>query len=355
LDRSDLSGHKFHGLGDGKSVDRRLPKRASVIIATFNRRDLLLCVLDALERQSVNTEEFEVIVVDDGSTDGTAAAVQSRSWAADIYVFQQSNSGPAGARNLGIEAARGEIVVFLDDDLMPEKNFVEQHLRSHSRGAKRAVLGPALSLSRYSQPWIVWQQATYEKNFRTFRCNDVQPTFRHFWSGNCSVPRDLLKAVGGFDASFRYGEDIELGYRLMRHGVQFAFNVLAGGYHYSSRPLSGWMAAHNAYGQYDVRIFRQFKDEKELYRDLAERWSARHRGTHLFVRLAAGHRAIRLPATSLLMFCVQAARIAPQSTIAYLSCSLLANLLYWSGVMSELKADSSLFSKLDGLLPNKPV
>jgi GT2 family glycosyltransferase len=340
----------------GKSADNgwRMPKRASVIVATFNRRELLFCVLDALDRQSVNKEEFEVIVVDDGSTDGTAGAVQSGSWAADIYVFQQSNMGPAAARNIGIEAACGDIVIFLDDDLIPEKNFVEEHIRSHRRGAKRAVLGPALSLSRYSQPWIVWQQATYEKTYSAFRCNEIQPTFRHFWSGNCSIPRDVLKGVGGFDSSFRYGEDIELGYRLMKQGVQFEFNVLAGGYHHSSRPLSGWMAAHSAYGHYDVRVFQQSEDEKELYRDLAKRWNARQRGTHLFVRLAAGHRAIRVPVASLLMFCVQAARIAPQSTVAYLSCSLLANLLYWSGVLSELKADSSIFAKLDRLLRNNP-
>lgn len=340
----------------GKSVDNgsRMPKRASVIVATFNRRELLFRVLDALDRQSVAKEEFEVIVVDDGSTDGTAAALQSGSWAADIYVLQQSNSGPAAARNAGIEAACGEIAIFLDDDLIPKKNFVEEHIRSHSRGTKHAVLGPALSLSRYSQPWIVWQQATYEKTYSAFRCNEIQPTFRHFWSGNCSIPRDVLKAVGGFDGSFRYGEDVELGYRLMRQGVQFQFNVSAGGYHHSSRPLSGWMAAHNAYGHYDVRIFQQSEDNTELYRDLAERWRARHRGTHLFVRLAAGHRAIRVPVASLLMFCVQAARIAPRSTVAYLSCSLLANLLYWSGVLSELKADSSLFAKLERLLPNSP-
>jgi GT2 family glycosyltransferase len=333
-----------------------MPKRASVIVATFNRRELLLCVLDALDRQSVAAEEdFEVIVVDDGSTDGTAAAVQSRSWAAEIYVLQQSNRGPATARNIGLEAARGDIVIFLDDDLIPEHDFVKEHIRSHSPGvAQRAVLGPALSLSRYSQPWIVWQQATYEKVYLAFRRNEIQPTFRHFWSGNCSIRRDVLKAVGGFDGSFRYGEDIELGYRLMRQGVQFAFNMFASGYHHSSRPLRGWMAAHTAYGHYDVRIFEQSQNEKELYRDLAERWNARHWGTHLFVRLTTRHRAIRVPVTSILMFCAQAARIAPRSTAAYLSCSLLANLLYWSGVLSELDADSSLFAKLDAILRNDP-
>jgi glycosyltransferase involved in cell wall biosynthesis len=333
-----------------------MPKRASVIVATFNRRELLLCVLDALDRQSVNAKEFEVIVVDDGSTDGTAAAVRSRCWAAEISVFQQSNRGPATARNIGLEAARGDIVIFLDDDLIPEKDFIKEHIRSHSRGVgKQAILGPALSLSRYSQPWIVWQQATYEKTYSAFRRNEIQPTFRHFWSGNCSIPRDVLKAVGGFDASFRYGEDIELGYRLRKQDVQFAFNMFASGYHHSSRPLSGWMAAHNAYGHHDVRIFEQSQDDDtELYRDLAERWDARHRGTRLFVRLTSRHRTIRVVVTFLLMFCAQAARIAPRSTVAHLSCSLLANLLYWSGVLSELDADSSLFSKLDALLRDDP-
>jgi GT2 family glycosyltransferase len=324
-----------------------MPKRASVIIATFNRRELLLGVLDALDRQSANTEEFEVIVVDDGSTDGTAAAVHLRRWAAEIYVVQQSNSGPAAARNAGIEAACGEIMIFLDDDLIPQKNFIEEHIRCHSPGLKCAVLGPALSLPRYSQPWILWQQASFEKTYSAFIRNEIQPTFRHFWSGNCSIPRDVLKEVGGFDGSFRYGEDVELGYRLMRQGVRFKFNVSAGGYHHSTRPLSGWMAAHSAYGHYDVRIFRQTEGENELYRDLAERWNTRHRGTHLFLRLATGDKAIRVLVASLLVFCVQAAKIAPQSTVAYLCCSLLANLLYWSAVLSELKADSSIFGKLE--------
>src|SRR6267378_524730 len=97
----------------------------SVVIPTYNRLDMLLRVLDALERQA-DAPEFEVIVVDDGSTDGTASTVAKR--AGDRLLFRsQPNGGPGNARNHGVTLASGRVVVFIGDDTVPEPTFLAEH------------------------------------------------------------------------------------------------------------------------------------------------------------------------------------------------------------------------------------
>src|SRR5688572_29779631 len=99
----------------------------SVVIPTYNRLDMLLRVLDALERQ-IDAPPFEVIVINDGSTDDTDRTLSQRS---GITFRTQPNGGPGRARNHGVTLAKGRLVVFIGDDTVPEPRFLAEHARTH--------------------------------------------------------------------------------------------------------------------------------------------------------------------------------------------------------------------------------
>ena len=113
--------------------------RMSVIVPTYERRELVVEAVGALARQSFD-HPFEVIVVVDGSRDGTAEALQRTTWPFPLRVIEQANQGAARARNGGAAEADGEILLFLDDDMTADSRLLAEHDRSHREGAE-VVLG----------------------------------------------------------------------------------------------------------------------------------------------------------------------------------------------------------------------
>ena len=183
----------------------------SIVIATKDRAEFLARALESLGAQ-VGPPPFEVIVVDNGSSDGTPAVVRTARERSPfevrgIFVAQPNRSA---ARNAGIEAARSDFVLFVDDDVWLPPAFLAAHAAAQRAGEATAVSGPILNVSGYdAQP--VPSLANYSGAF--------------FCTCNVSVPRTALLAVAGFDETFNlYGwEDTELGLRLRRHGVRRAF------------------------------------------------------------------------------------------------------------------------------------
>src|SRR6185503_19644585 len=106
--------------------------RVSVVIPTYNRKAQLVECLAALERQTVLPQEFEVVIVDDGSTDGTEAALRERTFPFQLQYHRQSNQGPGTARNFGIAVAQGELVLFIGDDIFADPRLLEAHLVAHA-------------------------------------------------------------------------------------------------------------------------------------------------------------------------------------------------------------------------------
>ncbi|HVA29595.1 MAG TPA: glycosyltransferase family A protein [Candidatus Baltobacteraceae bacterium] len=204
--------------------------RATIQLCTYNRATLLERVLDACFEQTVPTDSYEVVLVNDGSTDGTAAAIEravSRA-TCSFEVVNQANAGLAKGRNVGIARARGERIIFIDDDVLPLPNFVEEHLRSHDRTPLAVVRGGAMNVENFDDlPPPYWNLKHYSGNF--------------FWTTNVSVPLATIRAIGGFNESFsEYGwEDIDVGLRLRFGGVRGTFNPKALVYHYKPRPRSG--------------------------------------------------------------------------------------------------------------------
>ncbi len=208
--------------------------RATIQLCTYNRAALLERVLDACFEQTVPADAYEVVLVDDGSSDDTPVVIErARERAACRFtVVRQPNSGLAKGRNAGIARASGERIAFIDDDVLVLPNFVEEHLRSHAAHPGAIVRGGAIEVESFDVlPPPVWSIRNYSGNY--------------FWTTNVSAPLATLRAAGGFDESFsEYGwEDVELGLRLRRAGVKAVFNPKALAYHFKPRPRSGSVAA----------------------------------------------------------------------------------------------------------------
>jgi glycosyltransferase involved in cell wall biosynthesis len=185
--------------------------KLSLVIATKDRAAFLARALASLGAQQA-APQFEAIVVDNGSRDATAELVRGRATSAPFALSLVSVPRPnrGAARNAGIAAATGEIVVFVDDDVWLPPEFLAAHARAHAGIFPQAVSGPILNVPDYevrAKPTL----ANYSGAF--------------FCTCNVSVPRSALQAVGGFDEGFDlYGwEDTELGLRLRRHDVRRSF------------------------------------------------------------------------------------------------------------------------------------
>ncbi|MDQ6767732.1 MAG: glycosyltransferase [Candidatus Eremiobacteraeota bacterium] len=181
-----------------------MPK-ASVVIATHNRAAELDDCLGALARQAV-PEQFEVVVVDNGSQDATQDVIARHAGERVRSVFV-ADPNRAKARNAGIAASTGRILIFCDDDTVAPENFVAEHLRAHEGEQHAAVVsGPIVNVAD-KQGLIAPAARHYSRAF--------------FCTCNVSVPKAELDAIGGFDERYDlYGwEDTDLGIRLRARGL----------------------------------------------------------------------------------------------------------------------------------------
>jgi glycosyltransferase involved in cell wall biosynthesis len=200
----------------------------SVVIPTYNRKPILEKCLRALEKQlpSALYSGYEVVVVDDGSTDGTVEWLQQEQFP-HVKLFLQEHLGPAAARNLGVEKATGDTIIFIDSDLVVTEVFLKSHAESLTQG--RQELGSD-RLFTYGR---VINTANFEEpTSEPFKVTDFSAAY--FATGNVAIARHWLEEVGLFDAGFQlYGwEDLELGVRLKNLGLKLIKCPEAVGYHW---------------------------------------------------------------------------------------------------------------------------
>lgn len=310
-------------------------RRVSVVIPTFNRRVRLARVLAALNEQTVAPDTFEVIVVDDGSTDGTSEWLGNQRYRYDLRPQRQTNAGPATARNTGVLNASGTLLLFLDDDVVPVPDLVKEHLRSHdAEAADLAVCGPLASLPYYEAPWVAWEQAKVELQYAAMIRGDFQPTFRQFWTGNASVAREHVLGAGLFDTAYLRAEDVELGVRLEQRGVQFRFNPEARGVHHVERSLESWSKAHTSYGRLEVDIMGRLGPEAVMEL-LAGNFSRLRPSVRWLLVRCVGHPQRHEGATAVLRGFLKSPASKARA-VSMPACSLLANLLYWQASSEAL-------------------
>jgi glycosyltransferase involved in cell wall biosynthesis len=204
------------------------PIDLSILIPTRNRRDRLLETLDALDRQRLDGAKAELVVVDNGSTDGTYEALQARGGKRiDLMGMKEERRGASFARNRALPLMRGSIVLLLGDDMVPEdEHLLAGHLEAH-RARPEPNYG-VLGQSRWAEPvtpFMQWlETAGFQFSYDHIAAGSVDPA-AFLYSSHASLKTETLRAAGGFDAE-RFPflmEDTELGIRLKRQGFELEY------------------------------------------------------------------------------------------------------------------------------------
>lgn len=202
----------------------------SVVIPTYNRLPILRKCLRALEAQVIEppVERYEVVVVDDGSSDDTVPWLRAHAATLPhVRLICQEHGGPAEGRNRGVQAARGEVIVFIDSDLVVTPTFLIRHARALEAAWRR----------RGDQLCFTYGAVVNTANFEAPTSEPHKVTdhsWAYFATGNVAIDRGVLERAGLFDTSFHlYGwEDLELGERLRQLGVVLVRAPEAVGYHW---------------------------------------------------------------------------------------------------------------------------
>ena len=230
----------------------------SVVIPTYNRLDTLQYVIPSLLANELGNARMEVIVADSCSTDGTAAylaGVMERH--RNVRHLPGDYSGRAMARNAGIAAALGSIVLFTDADIIASPDLVVQHLAHHGGGARVAVVGMEVQVDSYEEYERKRANPSLRRQLHGERPKSL--SWLYFLTGNASARRADLERVGKFDESFTgYGhEDLELGYRLQHAGVRLAYEPRAVNYHWHPVPYEEQKKKMELAGRSTVRFYRK--------------------------------------------------------------------------------------------------
>ncbi len=261
--------------------------RASLVMPTYNRLEILKRSLRAIEDQKLSRGEYELIVIDDGSTDGTLEYLEQYGKQTPLHltVMTQDHAGPAAARNKGIQAASGEIVIFVGDDMIPSENFISTHLSFHDENPQLAAaclgfidwskdieINPLMEHVTSMEGGQQFNYGTLDGPMPDGICGDA---FWFFWSSNLSVKRAFLLNHGLFNEEiFKHAmwEDIELGYRLQKAGLKLYYRKACTVYHEHQLSLKsfaerqrkvGWYA-HDA-EQLGIPVETFKKGENQIY------------------------------------------------------------------------------------------
>jgi glycosyltransferase involved in cell wall biosynthesis len=202
----------------------------SVLIASHNRRGLLRRCLDSLGAQTQDPGAFEVIVADDGSTDGTADLVEGLDTAFALRVLRLAQAGKYAAINAAIEAARGPVCVIFDDDVIASPELVGAHLAAHREDARTLGIG---ALTQQPPPGRDWYAQAFARGWNEHfeERGDRPADWTDCYGANFSAPRSALIECGGFATDLTVAGDLEIGFRLQRVGCVPRYLPAAHGVH----------------------------------------------------------------------------------------------------------------------------
>lgn len=203
----------------------------SIIIPTYNRKDILITTLKALDKQSYNLEEVEVIVIDDFSPVNPEQEISQLQTKYKLRFLRESkNIGQGRIRNIGIKLARGKYLFFLGDDTVPKDIFIEEHMNLHKKYAGIAVLGQILWAPELRNEFMDFIEKI---QFHYHTIKDKNNVKLHFYTSNISLEKKWFKNEEYSDKFKKYGlEDLEIGYRLEKRGLRVIYNPQALVYHY---------------------------------------------------------------------------------------------------------------------------
>jgi glycosyltransferase involved in cell wall biosynthesis len=233
----------------------------SVVIASHNRRQMLRRCLDSLATQKQDPATFEVLVADDGSSDGTAEMVGALRMPYALRVLRLQKGGKSAALNAAISADVAPVCLFIDDDVVASPDLVGGHLAAHREDPLTLGIGPLIQPPASSRDWFPHAHAT-AWNERYAELAGRQLDWTECYGGNFSAPRQALLEVGGFATDIPAIEDIELGYRLCAAGCVPRYLPAAGGVHEDEKPRGRLIAEVERYGRFCAEFAERHPDAR---------------------------------------------------------------------------------------------
>lgn len=295
--------HAWRSEGRSGAAAGRAPA-LSVVIPTWNRMDTLPRVLGGLAAQGRDAD-FEVVVCDDGSSDGTEVFLRERASAGDLpfpfrFVSLARNRGPAGARNVAIREARGDVVLMLGDDILPGDALLARHALWHREHPSDvdALLGrtacPAELRGNAVLRWLEQAGRAFFFNYAGLP-SGIPVGGRAFFTCHVSLKRALLGRTDLFDESFPFAshEDIELGHRLESHGMRLFYDPDTVGWHWHDLDLAATVLRIYRMGWSSIRYWDLVDDRAGLLRRAgraALRATVASAATRSLLRQVAGRR-----------------------------------------------------------------
>lgn len=220
----------------------------SLVIPTRNRSEALALTLEHLTRQEYPIEEFEVVVVDDGSQDNTPQTLERYARFMPLRWFRQSPQGTSRARNRAIHEARGRHIVFIDDDVFAPADFLIRHARWLKRYPQGLIRGPVVNVNEPLLPPLPSLHHAWKHYSKNYLC-----------TSNASLARDLLLRAGLFDPDFKRWEDAELGIRLKKLGVVRHFDLQTYVFHWKPPvPAEGRLETAQRDGAAAAQLYQRY-------------------------------------------------------------------------------------------------
>jgi len=259
--------------------------KLSIIIPTNNNEDKLEECLETIYNQTLSKKEYEVIVVNDGSTDNTSKVLKKLRKEYPFILIEQDNLGPAAARNAGIKKAKNEIIVFIQDDIMVSKHFLQEHLNFHEKYDRdnTCVVGfTTWHLDLDITPFMYWlEHGGPQFDYDRIKGKEVVD-YMLFYTSNLSIRNKFIKKHGMFDENFKVAgttayEDTELGFRLSKQGLKIYYNKKAKAWHKHPKTLSNVLIRQRGMGKMSHLLYKKHPD----FKPSGEIESVWHRLTHL--------------------------------------------------------------------------
>jgi len=229
----------------------------SVIVATYNRAALLRDCLESLARQTLPSDEFEVVVVVDGSTDATRQMLRGLTVPYRLVVVSQSNRGQPAAANTGIGVATGSYCLFVDDDIQATPELLRAHLVAQRERPGLVGIGAMPIVVAVESDWFARRYADNWNAHYARLDHDRRPAWNDAYGGNLSVPRADLIELNGFATDLSAAYDIELAYRLVLKGLALTYVPGAVAHQRETKNGAGLAAALEREGAAAVQLCRR--------------------------------------------------------------------------------------------------
>lgn len=235
-------------------MDEQMTPRISVVVPAYNAQETIGKCLDCLQGQDYDKDQYEIIVVNDGSTDNTVEIIERY----EVMLHSQQNQGPAAARNMGAQLARGEIILFTDSDCSPNPQWLSEMVTPFEDPEIVAVKGAYITdsktlISKLAQLEFEERYIMLTKAGKT----DMIDTY------SAGVRRDAFLALDGFDTSFptANNEDTEFSYRLAELGKKMVFNGKAIVSHEHAESFRDYCRTKFYRGYWRMVVYRNFRSK----------------------------------------------------------------------------------------------